>query len=134
MKKLFKEFGAFVARGNVLDMAVGIIIGSAFTAIITSLVENIFTPLIGMILGGIDFAGINVTVGSAVLEIGKFLNAIITFILTAFVLFLVVKAINKAREKAEAKKKAAEAEAEEAPAEPSAEEKLLTEIRDLLKK
>lgn len=133
MKKLFKEFGAFVARGNVLDMAVGIIIGGAFTAIITSLVENIFTPLIGMILGGIDFAGINVTVGSAVLEIGKFLNAIITFILTAFVLFLVIKAINKAREKAEAKKKAAEAEPE-APAEPSAEEKLLTEIRDLLKK
>ena len=133
MKKLFKEFGAFVARGNVLDMAVGIIIGSAFTAIITSLVENIFTPLIGMILGGIDFAGINVTVGSAVLQIGKFLNAIITFILTAFVLFLVIKAINKAREKAEAKKKAAEAEPE-APAEPSAEEKLLTEIRDLLKK
>lgn len=134
MKKLFKEFGAFVARGNVLDMAVGIIIGSAFTAIITSLVENIFTPLIGMILGGIDFAGINVTVGSAVLEIGKFLNAIITFILTAFVLFLVVKSINKARERAE-KKKAEEAAAEpEAPSEPSAEEKLLTEIRDLLKK
>lgn len=134
MKKLFKEFGAFVARGNVLDMAVGIIIGGAFTAIITSLVENIFTPLIGMILGGVDFAGINVTVGSAVLEIGKFLNAIITFILTAFVLFLVVKSINKARERAE-KKKAEEAAAEpEAPAEPSAEEKLLTEIRDLLKK
>ena len=134
MKKLLKEFGAFVARGNVLDMAVGIIIGGAFTAIITSLVENIFTPLIGMILGGVDFAGINVTVGSAVLEIGKFLNAIITFILTAFVLFLVVKSINKARERAE-KKKAEEAAAEpEAPAEPSAEEKLLTEIRDLLKK
>lgn len=134
MKKLFKEFGAFVARGNVLDMAVGIIIGGAFTAIISSLVENIFTPLIGMILGGVNFAGINVTVGSAVLEIGKFLNAIITFILTAFVLFLVVKSINKARERAE-KKKAEEAAAEpEAPAEPSAEEKLLTEIRDLLKK
>ena len=132
MKKLFKEFGAFVARGNVLDMAVGIIIGSAFTAIISSLVEHIFTPLIGMILGGIDFANINVTVGSAVLQIGMFLNAIITFILTAFVLFLVVKAINKAREKAD-KKKAEEA-APEAPPEPSAEEKLLTEIRDLLKK
>ena len=134
MKKFFKEFGAFVARGNVLDMAVGIIIGGAFTAIISSLVEHIFTPLIGMILGGIDFAGINVTVGSAVLQIGMFLNAVITFILTAFVLFLVIKAINKAREKAE-KKKAEEAAAEpEAPAEPSAEEKLLTEIRDLLKK
>ncbi|MBO4288883.1 MAG: large conductance mechanosensitive channel protein MscL [Lachnospiraceae bacterium] len=134
MKKFFKEFGAFIARGNVLDMAVGIIIGGAFTAIISSLVENIFAPLIGMILGGIDFAGINVTVGSAVLEIGKFLSAVITFILTAFVLFLVIKSINKAREKAE-KKKAEEAAAEpEAPAEPSAEEKLLTEIRDLLKK
>ena len=132
MKKFFKEFGAFVSRGNVLDMAVGIIIGGAFTAIISSLVENIFTPLIGMILGGIDFANINVTVGSAVLKIGLFLNSVIIFILTAFVLFLVVKAINKARERAD-KKKAAEAEPE-APAEPSAEEKLLTEIRDLLKK
>ncbi len=130
MKKFFKEFGAFVARGNVIDMAVGIVIGGAFTAIITSLVENIFTPLIGMILGGIDFAGINVTVGSAVLEIGVFLNKVIIFILTAFVLFLVIKAINKAKAKAEKKK----AEEPAAPAEPSTEEKLLTEIRDLLKK
>ena len=128
MKKFFKEFGAFVSRGNVLDMAVGIIIGGAFTAIISSLVENIFTPLIGMILGGIDFANINVTVGSAVLKIGMFLNSVIIFILTAFVLFLVVKAINKARERAD-KKKAAEAEPE-APAEPSAEEKLLTEKKE----
>ena len=130
MKKFFKEFGAFVARGNVIDMAVGIVIGGAFTAIISSLVETIFTPLIGMILGGIDFAGINVTVGSAVLEIGVFLNKVIIFILTAFVLFLVIKAINKAKAKAEKKK----AEEPAAPAEPSTEEKLLTEIRDLLKK
>ncbi|MBQ8686948.1 MAG: large-conductance mechanosensitive channel protein MscL [Ruminococcus sp.] len=118
------EFKEFISKGNVLDMAVGLIIGSAFTAIVTSLVNDIFTPLIGMIIGGINFAGISVTVGSATLSIGLFLQAIINFLLTAICVFIVVKAINRFRRKKDEKP---------APPKPSKEELLLTEIRDLLK-
>lgn len=125
MKKFFGEFKEFISKGNVMSMAIGIIIGGAFTAIVTSLVNDIITPLIGIILGGIDFTGLSVTVGSASLAFGAFIQAIINFLLTAFVLFLVVKGLNKMNKKKE------EAPA---PAEPSNEEKLLTEIRDLLKK
>jgi large conductance mechanosensitive channel len=117
------EFKEFISKGNVVDMAVGLIIGSAFTAIVTSLVENIFTPLIGMIIGGIDFSGINVTVGDATLGIGLFLQAIINFLLTALCVFIVVKVLNAFHRKKK----------EEAPPKPSKEEQLLTEIRDLLK-
>lgn len=125
MKKFFKEFKEFITKGNVMTMAVGIIIGSAFTAITTSLVNDIFTPLLGVLIGGINFSGICVTIGDAQIMFGTFIQAVINFLLTAFVLFLMIKAFNKLqRQKEEEPKKAPE---------PSAEEKLLTEIRDLLK-
>lgn len=125
MKKFMKEFKEFIAKGNVMTMAVGIIIGSAFTAITTSLVNDIFTPLLGVIIGGINFSGICLTIGDAQIMFGTFLQAVINFFLTAFVLFLVIKAFNKLQRKKEEEPKKAP--------EPSAEEKLLTEIRDLLK-
>ena len=126
MKNFIKEFKAFISRGNVMDMAVGIIIGGAFTAIVQSLVGNIVTPLIGIIIGGIDFGGLNIVVGGAVLEIGLFINAVITFLLTALVLFSIIKTFN-------AFKKKEEAPAPEEPPAPPADIQLLTEIRDLLK-
>ena len=95
MKSFMNEFKEFISRGNVMDMAVGIIIGGAFTAIVTSLVEDIITPIIGMI-GGFDFSGFVVTVNNSPIALGKFINAVINFLLIAFVLFSVIKAINKA--------------------------------------
>ena len=132
MKGFAKEFKEFISKGNVMSMAVGIIIGGAFTAIVNSIVENLISPLIGIICGGIDFSGLAVTVGEASFGIGAVINAIITFLLTALVLFFILKAFNKFNEKA-AKKKEEEAAAE-APAEPSEDIRLLMEIRDLLKK
>lgn len=125
MKNFIEEFKAFAVKGNVLDMAVGVIIGGAFTSIVNSLVADVFTPVLGMITGGIDFSGLSFGILDAQIMIGNFLNAVISFLLTAFCVFLIVKAINKITKKKEE---------EPAPApEPSAEEVLLTEIRDLLK-
>ena len=121
-KSIIAEFKEFISKGNVLDMAVGLIVGSAFTAIVNSLVNDIFTPLIGIVIGGIGFSEMTITVGSANLAIGLFLQAVINFLLTAVCVFAVVKTINKFRRKKPA-----------APAKPSKEEQLLTEIRDLLK-
>ena len=90
-----KEFKEFISRGNVMDMAVGIIIGGAFTAIVTSLVEDVITPIIGMI-GGFDFSSFVVTVNNSNIAIGNFINAVINFLLIAFVLFSIIKAMNKA--------------------------------------
>ena len=131
MKSFIKEFKEFISNGNVMSMAIGIIIGGAFTAIVNSLVADIITPLIGMILGGINFSGISITVGSAQLMVGNFIQAVIMFVLTALVIFVMMKGLNKLA----AKKKAAD-DAEEAavPAEPSDEVKLLMEIRDALNK
>ncbi len=144
MKKLFAEFKAFIMRGNVLDMAVGVIIATAFGAITNSLVNDVVMPLIGMLFGGLNPESLNITLKEAVLDeagevvqeavvigIGTFVGTIINFILVALVVFCVIKAINSARKKMEKKKEEEEA-AEETPPEPSAEEKLLTEIRDLL--
>lgn len=125
MKKFLSEFKEFISKGNVMTMAVGIIMGSTFTAIINSLVNDIITPLIGMVIGGVDFSGICLTVGSASITLGVFIQAVINFLLTALILFLVVKTFNRFQRKKE------EEPAKEP--EPSAEEKLLTEIRDLLK-
>lgn len=99
---MLKEFKKFISRGNVLDMAVGIIIGSAFTAIVTSLVNDILTPLIGIVLGGVNFAGLSVTIGSAQIMYGAFIQAIINFLLIAFALFMIVKGINALHKKPEA--------------------------------
>ncbi len=143
-KGFIKEFKEFISRGNVMDMAVGIIIGSAFTAIVTSLVNDIVMPVIGLIFGGVSFADLKIvireatdTAEAATLNYGSFIQVIVNFLLVALVIFLIVKGINGMRARAEAlKKKEEEAPAEEepAPAEPSDEVKLLTEIRDLLSK
>ena len=122
MKSFFREFKEFINKGNVMSMAVGIIIGGAFTAIVNSLVSDIIGPVIGMILGGIDFSAISVFVGSAQLMVGNFIQAVITFMITALVIFVMMKQFNKFFKPKE-----------EAPAEPSDEVKLLTEIRDSLK-
>lgn len=128
-KGFIGEFKEFISRGNVMDMAVGIIIGGAFTAIVNSLVADVISPVIGMICGGIDFSGMAIKVGEAQLLVGNFIMAIINFILVALVLFCIIKAMNKFKKKEE------EAPAEEpAPAEPDEQTVLLTEIRDLLKK
>ncbi|MGN0361684.1 MAG: large conductance mechanosensitive channel protein MscL [Bilifractor sp.] len=105
MKGFIKEFKAFISRGNVMDMAVGIIIGSAFTAIVTALVDNIIMPLISVITGGISFDQWNITLGSGksapVLGLGTFIAAVINFLLIALVLFCVIKAMNKMHEGAD---------------------------------
>ena len=98
-KGIIAEFKAFIARGNVLDMAVGIIIGSAFTAIVTSLVNDIIMPIVGVIIGGIDFSGLKVTVGSAAINYGVFIQAIINFLLIALTVFIIIKALSKAKRK-----------------------------------
>ena len=114
------EFKTFIMRGNVLDMAVGVVIGSAFTAIVTSVVENLLTPIIALILGKTDFSGI--VVGP--FGIGAVVNAIVTFLITAFMVFWIVKVVNRLAPKKE--------EVPEEPKGPTTEE-LLIEIRDLLK-
>ncbi len=128
------EFKDFIAKGDVMSMAVGIIIGGAFTAIVNSLVSDVITPIIGMITGGIDFTGVSITLGDAHIMIGNFIQAVIVFFLTALVLFFIVKSFNKLTQLQEnfesGKEKAA---AEEAPAPIPADIQLLTEIRDLLK-
>jgi len=126
---MIQEFKDFIAKGNVMDMAVGIIIGAAFTAIVTSLVEDLINPIIGIFLGGVDFGGLTASVGEATFTYGNFIMALINFLIIAWVVFLLVKAVNRAKD-------AATAEEEEAPAEdPGPSEKdILVEIRDALKK
>lgn len=138
MKAFFEEFRQFISKGNVVSMAVGIIIGGAFTSIVNNVVTYLITPLIGIICGGIDFTSFEIKVGEAVFGVGIVINSIITFLMTAFVLFIIVKESNKISEKMNQKlneitEEKKEEEEEEEP-EPSDEVKLLTEIRDLLKK
>ena len=128
MKALIREFKEFISKGNVMSMAVGLIVGSAFTAIVTSLNQDIITPLLGLILGQIDFTSLSLTVGGASVMYGNFIQAIITFLITALTLFFVLKGFNRMTRKKEEEKK------EEPAPEPSEDVKLLTEIRDLLKK
>lgn len=125
MKKFFEEFKAFISKGDVVSMAVGIIIGGAFTAIVTSLVNDILTPILGIIMGGTDFTQIAITVGKESIMIGNFIQAIIDFLLKALFLFFVVKFFNNFKKKEEAKPAAPPAEPEDV--------KLLKEIRDLMK-
>lgn len=140
------EFKAFISRGNVLDMAVGLIIGSAFTAIVNSLVSDILMPLLGMITGKIDFTEFKIILQEAVLDgetvvtpevavkYGSFIQFIINFVLIAFSVFIIVKIINVMRTKAESLKKKEEEEKKAAePPKPDPQIELLTEIRDLLK-
>jgi large conductance mechanosensitive channel len=122
---MLKEFRDFIDRGNVIDLALAVIIGGAFGAIITSLVNDIIMPLIGVILGGLDFAALSIQVGEATILYGSFIQAIVNFVIIAFVLFLIVRSYNKLQKEQEA--------APPPPPEPSPEETLLTEIRDLLR-
>lgn len=140
---MLKEFKEFAMKGNMIDLAIGVVIGAAFGAIVSSLVDDIFMPIIGLIIGGVDFSNLFIVLsnpgdvpvpslevakeaGVATLNIGLFINALVKFIIIAFALFLVVKGINSMKKKEE------EAPAE--PPKPSNEEVLLAEIRDLLKK
>ncbi len=126
MKKFFNEFKAFAMRGNVMDLAVGVIIGGAFSSITTSLINDIIMPLLGIFTDSISFADLAVEVGPAVITYGNFIQAVLNFLVMAFVVFCLVKAINGFHHKK------AETPPPSPPA-PSAEEKILTEIRDLLK-
>lgn len=140
---MFKEFKEFAVKGNMIDLAIGVVIGAAFGGIVGSFVKDIVTPPIGLLMGKVDFANLFVTLspgaqtpenatleaaqksGAVTLNYGLFLNAAVNFVIVAFAVFMVVKAINKMKREAPP--------APEAPAEPSNEEKLLGEIRDLLK-
>ena len=136
---MFKEFKEFAVRGNVIDLAVGIIIGAAFTSVVNSLVNDIIMPPIGYIMNGIDFSNFFITLrgedytslqaakdaGAVTINYGVFLNAIINFLIVAFAVFLLVKQVNRFRRQ--------EAAAPAAPPAPTTSEKLLIEIRDLLK-
>ncbi len=127
-----KEFKEFIARGDVMSMAVGIIIGGAFTSIVNSLVGDIITPLIGMVTGGIDFTGLCITFGDAKLMVGNFIQSIIIFLITAFVVFTIMRLFNDLQK---LKPSVAESEAEPEEPEPTVEEKtlaVLEEIRDHL--
>ena len=121
---MLNEFKAFIARGNVLDLAVGVVIGAAFTTIVTSLVDDLINPLIGLIVGGVDFSGLSVGVGDAQFMYGNFITAIIKFLIIAWVVFLIVKGVNRLMPKKE--------EAPAAPAGPS-DNDLLKEILATLK-
>ena len=132
MKKFMNEFREFITRGDVMSMAIGIIIGGAFTAIVNSLVNDIVTPLIGMIVGGIDFSGIKITVGDANLMVGNFIQAVIVFLITSLVIFIMIKAFNRFMRKTNLDKLKKKVEKPEEP-EKSPETLLLEEIRDTLK-
>lgn len=125
---MFKEFKEFISRGNVLDLAVGVIIGGAFGKIVTSLVDDIIMPFIGLIIGGLDFLGLSIVIGKATIKYGMFIQNVVNFLIIAFSVFMIVKAVNKVR-----RIKPEEKEEEEVVEAPSKEEALLAEIRDLLK-
>ncbi|MBU3827870.1 MAG: large-conductance mechanosensitive channel protein MscL [Candidatus Lactobacillus pullistercoris] len=119
---MVKEFKQFIARGNVIDLAVGVIVGAAFTAIVNSLVKNIINPLLGLLVGRIDLSNLVFKIGESTFRYGSFINSIINFIIIAFVVFLIVKVINKITRREEKKKTV-----------PTSED-YLREIRDLLEK
>ena len=134
MKKFFQEFKEFAMKGNVIDMAVGVVIGGAFGKIVTSLVSDIMMPVLGLLTGGMNFTDLKIVLKEAVgqtpavtINYGSFIQVTVDFIIIAFCIFCAIKAINKLKKPAPALEPAA-------PAEPSEEIKLLTEIRDLLKK
>ena len=129
---MLNEFKDFIAKGNVMDMAVGIIIGAAFTAIVTSLVDDLINPIISLFMGGIDFSGMGIRLSEgedgAIFAYGNFIMALINFLIIAWVVFMLVKMVNRVKD-------AATEEEEAAPEEPAGptQEELLTEIRDALK-
>ena len=127
MSGLLNEFKAFAMKGNVVDLAVAVVIGAAFGKIVSSLVDNIIMPLVGILLGGVSFSQLSVSVGDAVLQYGEFIQSVIDFVIIAFAIFMMVKMMNKAQDAASGPAE------EEAPAEPPEDIKLLREIRDSLR-
>lgn len=127
---MLQEFKKFIMRGNIVDLAVAVIMGGAFNSIVTSLVEDIIMPLVGVLMGGVQFEGLSVVVGDATVKYGMFIQSIVNFLIIAVSIFIMIKALEKARSLNPLAKE--EEEEEEIP-EPSNEEVLLTEIRDLLK-
>lgn len=129
MKKIISEFRTFIERGNVVELAVGVVMGSAFSKIVTSVVDDLLMPIIGIIIGGHDFSNLSINVGSAVIKYGSLINNIINFFIISFCIFILVKFINKLTSinKKEVKK-------EEKVVKKSDEVILLEEIRDELKK
>ena len=126
MRSFFEEFKKFIMRGNVVDLAVGLVIGAAFTTIVNSMVKDIFMPIIGLITGGFDVTGQTLTLhGDARLGWGNFVQSVISFVIVGFCLFLVVKGMNRMKERGWMEKPP--------PPEPTSSEKLLAEIRDILK-
>jgi len=123
---MMKEFKEFALKGNVMDLAIGVIIGGAFGKIVGSLVDNILMPIVGILLQGVNFATLSIKVGEAEIKYGLFIGAIIDFIIIALVLFMIIKGVNRMKRK--------EVAAPTVPAPPTKEEQLLMEIRDLLKK
>lgn len=128
MKNFIQEFKAFAMRGNVVDLAVAVVIGAAFGKIVSSLVENIVMPLIGVLLGGVDFSGLSLKIGDSLLAYGLFLQSVFDFVVIALAVFVAIKALAKLQQKKEAETKA------EVPKETSEEILLLREIRDQLRK
>ena len=131
---MFKEFKKFISRGNVLDLAVGVIIGSAFSGIVTSLVNNIFTPLIGIVFGGVDFSGLSIPIGEEQILYGAFLQSVFDFLVTAVCLFIIVKVVNRFNDNLQKiNKKNKNEEEKVVEVKKSDDIILLEEIRDLLK-
>lgn len=128
--KMLKEFRDFIAKGNVLDMAIGVVMATAFTTIVNSLVNDIIMPFVGLFLGSTDFSSITVQLGSAVLTVGNFIQAVITFLIIALVLFFVMKAVASLKSQFEKEEDGVE---DDEVALVDSQELLLTEIRDLLK-
>lgn len=131
MKKIINEFKEFISKGNVLDLAVGVIIGTAFSKIVTSLVNDILMPFLGVITGGVDFSSLSIKIKDATIAYGAFIQNIIDFLLMAICVFAIVKIVNHVKSNLEKLDKAKEAKKEEV--KKSNEEILLEEIRDLLK-
>ncbi|NEH67827.1 large conductance mechanosensitive channel protein MscL, partial [Rhizobium leguminosarum] len=119
-------FKAFAMRGNIVDLAIGVVVGGAFGKIVTSLVNDIIMPLDGLLLGGLDFSGLSFTFGDAVVKYGSFIQTIVNFLIISFSIFIVIRTLNGLRRKKEAEEEAAEEAVD-------AQEELLKEIRDLLK-
>lgn len=138
MKKIFEEFKTFIARGNVIDLSVGVVMGTAFSKIVTSLVNDVIMPLVGIAIGGINFTNLSIKLGDAMINYGNFIQEVVNFLIIAFCIFIIVKAINKLSENIEkSKEKLLKKEQEKVEVKEevkSNEELLLIEIRDLLKK
>jgi large conductance mechanosensitive channel len=122
---MWKEFKAFAMKGNILDLAIAVVIGAAFGKIVTSLVNDLLMPIFGLLLGGLNFTGLEYKFGEAVIKYGAFLQTVVDFFIISFSIFLVIRTLNRFKHKAEEKPAAAPV--------PSKQEELLAEIRDLLK-